>query len=138
MPNFQVDFSDAPEFKTPNPGLYVGTVRNAKLGESKSGTAKVTLQIQLTSVADENMANEEFVGQNVFDHLVLGGRGAWKTREALSALLGYVPGPDDELDTSDLIEESCLVEIVVEIWAEDQGGDGEPQAKVAHYKRVGL
>lgn len=132
MPTFRVDLSQSKEFKTPDEGTYLAVFKTVKQGTSKAGNPKIEVMLELTEAFDAG--NDEFVGQNVFDHLNLDGKAAWKVGAMIEAVFGHRPEPDEEFDTDDLIDLPVIVEIVHDVYAEEDGGNGQITAKIAKYK----
>ena len=131
---FRVDLSQTKEFKTPGEGTYLATFRTVKSGTSQAGNSKLDLMLELVEAYDEG--NDEFVGQNVFDHPVLEGPGAWRIAQIMEAVFGHKPEPDEEFDTDDFVDQQVLVEIVHEIYEEEDGGDGSARARISKYTMV--
>lgn len=132
MPSFKVDLTETREFKTPGEGTYMATFRSVETATSKAGNARLTVMLELTEAFDPG--NDEFVGQNVFDHPVLQGAGAWRIGQIMEAAFGHKPEPDEEFDTDDFIDLPVLVEIIHEVWEEEDDGDGSVRARVSKYK----
>ncbi len=133
-PGFKVDLTETKEFKTPGEGTYLAVFRTAKTGTSKAGNSKLDLMLELIEAFDSG--NDEFVGQNVFDHPATEGPGAWRISQIMEAAFGHRPEPDEEFSTDDFIDLTVLVEIIHEVWEEEDGGDGRVGAKVDKYKMV--
>lgn len=131
-PSFKVDLTQTREFKTPGEGTYLAAFRTAKTGTSQAGNSKLDLMLELTEAFDPG--NDEFVGQNVFDHPVLEGPGAWRIGQIMDAAFGYKPEPDEEFNTDDFIDLPVLIEITHEVWEEEDDGDGSVRAHISKYK----
>lgn len=134
MPSFKVDLSETREFKTPGEGTYLATFRTVKVGTSQAGNNKLDIMLELTEAFDPG--NDEFVGQNVFDHPVTEGPGAWRISQIMEAAFGHKPEPDEAFDTNDFVDLPVLVEIIHEVWEEEDDGDGSVRARINKYKMV--
>lgn len=90
---WDVDFSASKsDFDPIKPGEYEGVVTKAEYGLSKAGNPKVAVTFTITDGANK--------GRFLFSHLVLGGKGAWKTRKFLKALGVAVEGETFRLSPS--------------------------------------
>jgi hypothetical protein len=132
MPSFKVDLSETKEFKTPDEGTYMAAFRTIKVGTSQAGNSMLTIMLELTEAFDPG--NDEFVGQNVFDHPVTEGPGAWRIGQIMEAAFGHKPEPDEEFNTDDFTDLPVLIEIIHEVWEEEDGGDGSVRARISKYK----
>lgn len=90
---WDVDFSASKsDFDPILPGEYEGVVSKAEYGLSKAGNPKVAVTFTITDGQSK--------GRSLFAHLVLGGKGAWKTRKFLKALGVAVEGETFRLSPS--------------------------------------
>ena len=123
-----VDFTEVVSFEPVPKGWYGITVVEAKGGTSKAGNRKVSLQLEIVS-GDDPAA----IGRKLFDDLVLEGKGAWKTRQAIEAFMGDT---EDKmrLSTNDLVGCMADVRAVQKVWREEDGGDGVARSRVTKYR----
>lgn len=136
--SFRVDLSQTKQFKLVAEGEYLVRCVKAELVTNSKGNPMVKMQYEIVGVTDGNEPNEEFIGQRLFDNLFPTGGAAWKMGDAMEAMWGFVPGPDEDVNTDEFIDDTCLVDVVHEVWAEEDGGDGQPRAKIGKYKSAGL
>jgi hypothetical protein len=130
MPELVIDFSETQSFDPLPPGDYVVSVESAKPGKSTAGNPKVSLQVKVIEGEQE--------GRMLFDDLVLTGKGAFKIRQALKAF-GLLDSDQDQvrLDSDDLVGCVGTVTVANEVWAEEDGGDGETRSRVKKYVSAG-
>ena len=131
MPTFKVDLSQTIEFKTPNEGTYLCIVRRVKPGISQNGNPKLEIVVEIEEAFDA--ANDEFIGQNLFDYPVTVGAGAFRAGQFIEAVLGHAPEPDEEFDTDELLEQRVVCKVTHEVWEEEDDGDGSVRARIAKY-----
>ncbi len=72
----------------------------------------------------------------IFENLMLSGDALWKTKQLYIAMYGkqYVKeNPTFSGDASEFVGAQLDAKVIQQVWAEEDGGDGEPQNKVGRY-----
>jgi hypothetical protein len=123
MVKISVDFSEAVELTLVPKGKYSVVVSSAEAKDASTGTRMLVLTLEVT--------DGEHKGVKLMDNLMLEGKGADRTKQALKALLGDTPAED--FDTDDLIGAVAEVFITHRVWEESDGGDGEERARITKY-----
>jgi hypothetical protein len=126
MPQIVVDFSEATDFTPVPEGDYWTTIVKAEIKETKSGLPKITVTMDIQE--------GEHAGRKLFDDMILQGANALGyTKRKLLAILGDVPEGSFNMDTDDLIGVDVRVRVYHDVWAEEDGGDGQVRAKIAKF-----
>ena len=128
MPQVRVDLSEAPEIKLVPVGEYPIVIQAVELKPATTGTPMLVMELGITQ--------GEYAESKLFDRVMLTGKGAWRTRQMLESTLGPVEGEAMDFDTDDLIGCEAIVKVSHEIYKEEDGGDGEPRAKVKGWKAL--
>jgi len=120
MPQISVDFSNAADFSPMPVGAYWIEVKEAKLDKSS------TKGEQMVKLVVEVIDHEEYEGRKLWPNLMLEGRGAGITGQALKAM--NLP---TDLDLEDLIGAQAQVYITQQLRTVEDGGDGRVRNKIS-------
>lgn len=128
---FTVDFSEVPDREPVPDGEYVLEAVHVELktskGEKTTGTPMLVFHWKVIGGEMDN--------RRIFDNALLGGNSLWRTKQLFEAIFGkgqaqFSMAPDE------LIGSQVLAKVVTEVWAEEDGGDGESRNRIGRYKQI--
>jgi len=123
-----IDFTDVPDLKPLEPGVYEAYIEKAEEGTSKTGNAKIDIQWKVTDGAG--------VERTIFDTLSFHPKALFRTKKVLRAL-GFAEGFSGEVDAETLAGLQAMITIAIEPSnGADESGEPYPERnrviKVAH------
>jgi hypothetical protein len=126
---FSVDFSEAVERRLLPTDWYRVRVDSLEIKKSKkSGTPMASILLRVVGGPYDQ--------QPLFTNWMLAGVGAGITKGGIRAFLGDVAVERTSFSKTDLLGAQAIARVVQEVWAEEEGGDGELQNRVSKYKAV--
>lgn len=129
---FTVDFSEVPDREPVPGGEYVlecvHCEQKHSQGAKTAGTPMLVFHWKV-------VGSEEYDNRRVFDNILLGGKSLWRAKQLFEALFGKGQS-QYQMTPEELIGSQVLAKITVEVWAEEEGGDGESRNRIARYKQL--
>ena len=124
---FSIDFSGVPDREAAPAGEYtlecVSVDIKVSQGAKTAGTKMLVFHWKI--VESEQTAH-------LFENLMMGGDAMWKTKQLFQALFGKEQ-QEFQMSVEELVGARVRGRVTQEVWAVEDGGDGETRNRVARY-----